>query len=72
MSWALAIIMLELVLFLIFLNRKSKLGTRITEYLMKRQRILRVQSMEEVDERIDEICRRVERADKRQREGKRH
>ena len=65
MSWGLAIITLELVLFLIFLNRKSKLGRRITKYLMRRQKILSSMTMEDVDERLEEICKETVKKDKK-------
>ncbi|MBQ9314521.1 MAG: hypothetical protein IJ220_05960 [Clostridia bacterium] len=46
---------IELLFFVIFLHRKTKLGKKITTYLMKNQGIPKVLTMQEIDERIDEI-----------------
>ena len=46
---------IELLFFVIFLHRKTKLGKKITTYLMKNQGIPKILTMQEVDERIDEI-----------------
>lgn len=49
------VIGMEIILFWAFLNRKTKVGRKITVYLMKRQGIKKVWTVREVDERIDEI-----------------
>lgn len=46
---------IELLFFVIFLHRKTKLGKKITIYLMKNQGISKILTMQEIDERIDEI-----------------
>ena len=52
---AIFIVVLEVILFFAFLNRKTKIGKKITIFLMKKQGIPRIMTMEEIDERIDEI-----------------
>lgn len=46
---------IELLFFLIFLQKKTKLGKKITTYLMKKQGIRKAFTIQEIDERIDEI-----------------